>query len=562
MAEHHPEPTPIPTPPDFPITWANPEDANLPWMHDRQHAPGPITPLSGWVCENYWGKGSSAGLAAAGQPIGIRIAHINTYYYNAIFPTIPPEQMEEAGQRAEEMLKVSIGNFIERWGSEWLPEIKGYHDRWESFDLSGASADDLLAHLEWTLETYVRLWDIHFEIAVPFLVAPSMFHDLYEDVFGETEALHSYKLLQGIENFSFVAGRELWSLSQKADTDAVRSIIRDTPTSDVVVVLESTAGGREFLAYMRSYLDEFGTRSDTVVELADPSWIEDPTIVIENLKHYLTEGAEDPEDHWNQLVTEREQFVADAREKLAGYPEAVRGQFEMFMSAGQEGHRLQEDHNWWIDQKGNHQVRHVFLEFGRRLAAAGSIAERDDVFYLTGDEIKDAIAAASPVNLAGVVTERKAEMEKWAGVHAPPMIGTDYGPPPDNPVTRAIGRFFGGPPPAADPERPDVVKGNPGAPGTITGTARVIIKLSDAGRLSKGEILVTATTSPPWTPLFVTAGGIVTDTGGPLSHCAIVAREYGLPAVVGTGMATAVIQDGQTIEVDGDAGEVRMIFDE
>ena len=129
-------------------------------------------------------------------------------------------------------------------------------------------------------------------------------------------------------------------------------------------------------------------------------------------------------------------------------------------------------------------------------------------------------------------------------------------------MTGAIGRVFGGPPPAADPGRPDVVKGNPGAPGTITGTARVIIKLSDAGRLSKGEILVTATTSPPWTPLFVTAGGIVTDTGGPLSHCAIVAREYGLPAVVGTGMATAVIQDGQTIEVDGDAGEVRMIFDE
>lgn len=104
-----------------------------------------------------------------------------------------------------------------------------------------------------------------------------------------------------------------------------------------------------------------------------------------------------------------------------------------------------------------------------------------------------------------------------------------------------------------------MIKGHAGSPGTITGTARIIIKLSEAGRLSKGEILVTATTSPPWTPLFATAGAIVTDTGGPLSHCAVVAREYGLPAVVGTGMAPAVIQDGQQIEVNGDTGEVRVL---
>ncbi|MCH7641901.1 MAG: hypothetical protein IIC30_01340, partial [Chloroflexi bacterium] len=540
MSEQHPEPKPFPISPDFPITWANPEDANLPWMHDRQHAPGPITPLSGWVCENYWGKGSSAGLAAAGQPIGIRIAHINTYYYNSIFPTIPPEQMAEAGRRAEEMLKQAIPTFAKRWDEEWLPELQGYHKTWDVFDLSGASVDELLAHLDWSLDTYARLWDIHFEVAIPFLVAPSMFHDLYQDVFGEAESLHSYKLLQGIENFSFVAGRELWSLSQKANTEAVRSVILDTPTSGVVAALETASGGGEFLGYLRSYLGDFGTRSDTIVELADPSWIEDPTIAIENLKHYLSEGAQDPAQNWNQLIAEREHFVAEARQKLAGYPEAVRGQFEMFMTAGQDGHRIQEDHNWWIDQKGNHQVRHVFLEFGRRLAAAGVITERDDVFYLTGDEIKDAIIAESPASFASAVTDRKAEMERWSKVPAPPMIGTDYGPPPDNPVTRAIGRFFGGPPPTPDPERPDIIKGNPGSPGTVTGTARVIIKLRDAGRLSRGEILVTATTAPPWTPLFATAGGIVTDTGGPLSHCAIVAREYGLPAVVGSGMATAV----------------------
>ncbi|MDA1256700.1 MAG: PEP-utilizing enzyme [Chloroflexi bacterium] len=489
----------------------------------------------------------------------MRIKHINTHYYNAVFPVVPPEQMEEAGHRAEEMLKASIPTFAKRWDDEWLPELRGYHERWNAFDLSGASIDDLLVHMEWTLDTYRRLWAIHFEVAVPFLVAPSMFFDLYEDVFGSSEALHAYKLLQGVENFSFVAGRELWTLGEKADTEAVRGLIRDTPTSEVVAALEASDGGGEFLGHLRTYLNDFGTRSDTIVELADPSWIEDPAIAIEMLKHYLAEDADDPADQWSQLVAEREQFVADARERIVGYPEPVRNQFEMFLAAGQNGQRIQEDHNWWIDQKGNHQVRQVALEFGRRFANAGVINSLNDIFYLDGDEIREISRAGITGDWKATVAERKAEMDRWSEVHAPPMIGTDYGPPPDNPVTRALNRFFGGPPPAPDPERPDVIRGNAGAPGTVTGTARVIIKLSDAGRLSKGDILVTATTAPPWTPLFATAGGIVTDTGGALSHCAIVAREYGLPAVVGTGMATAMIQDGQTIEVNGDAGEVRIV---
>ncbi|MBT3943731.1 MAG: hypothetical protein HOE75_09205 [Chloroflexi bacterium] len=552
-------PVVIPTPPDFPVEWANPEDEKLPLLHDRKHAPGPITPLSGWLCEQHWGKGSSVGLAAAGQPVAAMIKMVNTFYYLAIVPTVPPEEMEQAGQRAEEALKASIPTFTQTWEEEWLPELKDLHDTWNAFDFVAASNEALLAHFEWTLASYERLWDIHFAVTVPYLVAPSMFHDLYEDVFGESEALHSYKLLQGIDNASIVAGRELWSLGQTADSAELRSAIRNVPTSEVVSRLESTSGGDAFLSRMRTYLGQYGKRSDTIVELADPSWIEDPSIAIEILKQYLADDMDDPTDQWKQLVAEREQFVEDARNRLSGYPQPVRDEFEMFMAAGQNGQRIQEDHNWWIDQMGNHQVRQVFLEFGRRFSDGGVIEIRDDIFYLDGDEIREATRAGISGDRRTLVEQRKAEMDRWSNVQAPPMLGTDYGPPPDNPVTRALNRFFGGPPPAPDPDRPDVIKGNPGAAGKVTGTARVIIKLSDAGRLGKGEILVTPTTAPPWTPLFATAGGIVTDTGGPLSHCAIVAREYGLPAVVGTGMATSVIQDGQQIEVNGDSGEVRVL---
>ncbi len=125
-------------------------------------------------------------------------------------------------------------------------------------------------------------------------------------------------------------------------------------------------------------------------------------------------------------------------------------------------------------------------------------------------------------------------------------------------VTRAIGRFFGAPPTIPMDKVIDL-KGYPGSPGVVRGTARVIMSISEGSRLNKGEILVAPTTAPPWTPLFATAGGIVTDTGGVLSHCAIVAREYGIPAAVGIYGATTAIKDGMTIEVDGNEGVVRIL---
>jgi pyruvate,water dikinase len=158
------------------------------------------------------------------------------------------------------------------------------------------------------------------------------------------------------------------------------------------------------------------------------------------------------------------------------------------------------------------------------------------------------------------VATRQIELAQQQSLSAPPVLGSlPPGPPPDSPLARTMIKFFGGPPqPMTEPDR---LRGNPGAPGMARGTARVIRSLSDAGRLRPGEILVTETTAPPWTPLFATAAAVVTDTGGVLSHCAVVAREYRIPAVVGVGMATQVIRDGQMIEVDGDTGQIHIVQD-
>jgi pyruvate,water dikinase len=120
-----------------------------------------------------------------------------------------------------------------------------------------------------------------------------------------------------------------------------------------------------------------------------------------------------------------------------------------------------------------------------------------------------------------------------------------------------MGKFWGVPPTGG--EEPGLVRGHAGSPGKATGTARVISSIAEADRLQKGDVLVAETTAPPWTPLFGTAAAVVTDTGGILSHCAVVAREYRIPAVVGTRTATARIRDGQRVEVDGDEGIVRLV---
>ena len=149
-------------------------------------------------------------------------------------------------------------------------------------------------------------------------------------------------------------------------------------------------------------------------------------------------------------------------------------------------------------------------------------------------------------------------MDHFRTVQPPPALGTPHpGPPPDDPMGRALGKLFGVPP--AESGDPDILLGHASSPGKVSGTAKVVLSLAEAGKLQPGDIMVAPSTMPAWTPLFASIAAVVTDAGGVLSHAAIVAREYNIPAVLGTGNATSAIQDGQTVEVDGDAGAVRIV---
>ncbi len=156
------------------------------------------------------------------------------------------------------------------------------------------------------------------------------------------------------------------------------------------------------------------------------------------------------------------------------------------------------------------------------------------------------------------MAQRKSEMDHFRTIQTPPVLGTPpAGPPPDDPVIRAWFKLFGTPPQPSTAS--DVLHGSACSPGKVRGIAKVVLSLAEADKLQPGDILVAPSTMPAWTPFFASIAAVVTDAGGILCHTAIVAREYKIPAVVGTVTATSVFQDGQILEVDGDAGVVRIV---
>ena len=503
-APHSPTPTLIPITPGFPVTWATPDEEGLSWMQDRMHAPDPLAPLDGevWVLAY---RGFDVATAAYEMPIRAHARRVNTYLYFAIAPTASPDQMEALGKRGEERLNEAMGRLESSWRDEWLPEVQSNLAWWATFDLPGASTSSLTEHLRETATRLERIWQIHFLIVLPAYTAMSEFDELYRDLFGKEDQFGAYRLLEGKDNKTLEGARALWALSRKAQAlPEVSAVLQQHQPAAIMDALGDTSTGRAFRDEFRGFLQVYGQRGDTW-GLIHRSWIEDPAPALKNLKDYASQPELDLEADHAALDAGRDRAVADTEERLKGYPAAVRERFAFLLEAAQVGSLLSEDHGFWIDFACLYRVRCVFMELGRRLEEAGALANADDVFYLTLEEALDTDGTLRQAALRrSQVAERKADVERFRPIDAPPVLGTDYGPPPDDMVGRFITKFFGGPPPASDD--PDVLKGNAGSPGNVRGTARVTLSLEDAGRLKQGDILVTSSTAPPLDPALCDGG--------------------------------------------------------
>lgn len=553
------EPQRLPIPPDFPVEWGS-EEEQLFWEIDRVHFLGPI-PLLVQDFAKLLNNGFSLAAEDFDMTIRWKKKFIHNFDYTAVIPAVPLAEMEAQTQRSLKKFGKGVHAIKQNWEQIHLPEVQESLRFWESFDLRTAGMPALLDHVGATLIRFERLWHIHFLTVFPLYFAISQFDELYSDLFGQENALHAYRLLQGFDNKTLETDRALWALSQKAlSNPAMKDLFETEASAQIVNTLKHNPEALEFSKALGVFLANYGQRANGW-NLNEVSWIEDPTTVVKTLKEYVLEPPADPAIEMKALSDKREQSIQEAKSALQGYPQPVQDEFETMLFAAQYANVLSEDHGFWIDFRSNYKVRCVIIEFGRRFSEAGLIDSPQDVFHLSLEQLQQTVQQWPPRSEQKVGRAEKTAFAACLNLTPPPVLGTaPPGPPPDDPIARTLSKFFGLPV-SDEPPSPDTksLLGHAGSSGTVRGPAKVVLSMQDADKLQEGDILVTATTAPPWTPLFATAAAVVTDAGGVLCHCAVVAREYGIPAVVGTIHATTVIQDGQMLEVNGNTGQVKIV---
>jgi pyruvate,water dikinase len=302
------------------------------------------------------------------------------------------------------------------------------------------------------------------------------------------------------------------------------------------------------------------------------SWNDDLSLPFSALPGYIekVKAGENLERPIDQLKDERQGLIDGYRDLLAtdeervSYDQMIELACRVFPYV--EGHKFYCEH--WYTNLFFNKIR----EFGAILSEHGFFEDAEDVFHLSHYEVEAAIidlmtswsngsVPRGPKRFPALVAERKKAIEVWAKMETPPALGVvpDLIDDPAIVMLWGITRESLNSWLSAGETDPNEIRGFAASNGVVEGTARVVKSVQEIDRLQKGDILVCQVTNPTWAPVFHKIAAAVSDIGGSMSHAAIVAREYGLPAVVGTGQATARIRDGQRVRVDGGRGIVTIL---
>jgi rifampicin phosphotransferase len=316
----------------------------------------------------------------------------------------------------------------------------------------------------------------------------------------------------------------------------------------------------------RAYLDRYGDRTASY-DPGDPTLFERPALLAGLLRDALSAGNRERRDGGQTS----EDALAQARAALTSRSEEDRSRFERAVETARRTYGNREDNIFWTDSQPCAFLRYTAVEIGRRLADRGLLGRATDAVFFEERELRLALGDGTNEDLRDLVARRKAE-RAWVTSHpGPASYGTDPGPPPDltplPPALRLVNTaafrlmelLFQTEEPASEQAQ---LRGVPGSPGRYTRPVRILRDEAHFAKLRPGDVLVCPITSPAWSMLFLQAGAVVTDGGGVLAHTAVIAREYGIPAVLATGAATQRLRDGDIVTVDGVAGVVTMSEDQ
>jgi len=432
----------------------------------------------------------------------------------------------------------------------WLPEHLRKLDQFRSVRLPQLSNAALFEHISALLAWNARAWDMTVRASRTWVFTEPLFRHIYRWIRPIAE-VDPTVFLRGFESRTMAGEHAQYELVRGALIDPEIARCLSLPTAaETVERLSRTPGGRFWLEEFQSYCRQCGHLVENHDYLyAAPS--DDPAKVFSAIRLRMDLPQGDPLERQRQLICEREQATVRAMQRLASYP-IRKTVFRWILSWTQEGASARED-VYFTATLGWPAARRAILALGDRLVKAAAFPRAADVFFLTWPELRQVAVEGKVGNWSANVHERRREHERQCRLSPPPCVPLE-GPPltVSRRIKNRIKRWMVGK--GAHGE----LRGAPASPGRVTGPARLVHSSTDFGRLRQGDIIVTRNATPEWTPTFSIAAGLITDSGGPLSHASILAREFGIPAVMGVQTATRTISEGQLVTLDGGEGSVHL----
>lgn len=550
--------------PPFEVVWPTPEAANYHWkLSQRQGPPEAWRPLEQDISSRF-GRGRLHSARIKGQESYDETIWVQGYRYSR---TVKNTESQEERTRREREFQAAVDACTEQGDTYYQavvePEVLARNAALDAVDLAALAPEQLADHLAKTAAMLERHWTLHWLWGRG---GPrERFEAVYKELTGDEGEDIPKKLLEGIPNKFTETVDGLIALARTLQAGpALRQAIESEQPGDFLARLPALQGGDRFREQFDAFLARWGLRSGMGFGTnRSPDlvcWREDPSLVIAILRHYIAQDLERITAPQRRTADERAVLLAKTMDAI-GADQERRERFTFWYAAAQRAARNFEDHNYDIDSVSYALVHLAVVACGERLTAAGSLADSQDIWMLHLAEIGTALRElarlpAEQRDWQTVVAARREEHRRQQTLRPPPTIGA---PPPaeDKQETRPEQQDEAEQPTlTSEDEARLLVRGQAGSAGVATGRVRLIPRTITVPDVAPGEILVSNNAGPIWTPVFPTVAAIVLDEGALFQHAMGAAREYGIPGVLQTKEATAVLQEGQLVTVDGNRGLV------
>jgi phosphohistidine swiveling domain-containing protein len=546
---------------DFPVEWKDEEEKKLFWFYDDNHVPFPITPMF-FSMYGWWGPTCHYLFRRFDVPTGEYWPGkvINGYLYSAIVSR-EPKDAAEGGKYFGWIMPTYATNFLDWWEKRYLPEVLRNFEYIDSFDAENATLQELMIYLEEMYDIQERHFRLHWILNWAQFTASMGFVQATKELIGDVDPdiLGKVNVSQADRNWDSL--KALWQLKEKAKADSELSgIFKNTDkAADIGSKLEASAKGKAFMKDVIKYSEEFGYKAVYPHEYIYPLYVEDPTPILEQIQSYLASDF-DYNAVYDRCIKEQKEAIAYLRKQLAGKSEEVKKKWEEALDLNFRMLPLTPDHHFYFDQGTFGRMRLVLMRVARKMVKEGLLDDQEDVLYLEYEQLRRYVG--DPKNYPGrkLIAEAKKAREEAFKIKPRDWVGT---------VTQAnmyeepYHTLWGYPEKFEREQEGKKVKGEirglAGSPGVVEGIARIVKSPQEFDAVKQGDIMVCIMTNPAWVVVFSKIAAIVTDAGGVLSHSAVVAREFMIPGVVGTGSATKEIKSGDKVRVDGDKGVVTIL---